>query len=307
MTVTTPEGGSPTSSADQFSYVPSPPTVEKVSPVEAHEKGGTKIAIKGTNFIGATEVHFGSAPATSFVVNERGTGIVAVDPPVGDKATVDVTVTTPEGTSAVTPADRFTYRLLAPIVSGLSIHKGPAAGGTTVNISGSSFVEVAAVDFGSVAATSFTVNSSGSITATSPAETVGRVKVIVTTPAGMSGPGECTIFNEHDPETVACPSHELFTFVEPTVTSVTPNNGPTSGGTTVAITGTGFAVGTGTTVFKFGKSLLATSVDCTSITTCSAVSPAHVAGTVDVRAKVVAAPDVLASRSNPPADRFTYN
>jgi len=307
VTVTTPEGTSPTSSADQFSYVASPPTVVKVSPSEAREIGRTRIAIKGTNFIGATEVHFGSAPATRFEVNERGTAITAVDPAAVDKATVDVTVTTPEGTSAITPADRFTYRLRVPIISGLSIHKGPAAGGTTVNISGESFIEVTAVDFGPVSATSFTVNSSGSITATSPAETVGKVKVAVTTPAGVSGPGECVIFPEEGPEVVSCPLREVFTFVEPTVTSVTPNTGSTAGGTTVTITGTGFGVGTTETVFKFGKTALASSVDCTSITTCTAVTPAHAAGIVNVRAKVVAAPGVTASRSNPPADQFTYN
>jgi hypothetical protein len=307
VTVTTPEGTSPTSPADQFSYVASPPIVEKISPSEAREIGRTPISIKGRNFIGATEVHFGSAPATRFEVNERGTAITAVDPAAVDKATVDVTVTTPEGTSAITPADRFTYRLRAPIISGLSIHKGPAAGGTTVNISGTSFIEVAAVDFGPVSATSFTVNSSGSITATSPAETVGKVKVTVTTPAGVSGPGECVIFPEEGPEIVSCPLREVFTFVEPTVTSVTPNAGSTAGGTTVTITGTGFGVGTTATVFKFGKTFLATSVDCSAITTCTAVTPAHAAGTVNVKAKVVTAPRVAASRSNPPADQFTYN
>jgi hypothetical protein len=307
VTVTTPEGTSPTSSADQFSYVASPPTVVEVSPSEAREIGRTRIAIKGTNFAGATEVHFGSAPATRFEVNERGTGITAVDPAAVDKATVDVTVTTPEGTSAITPADRFTYRLRVPIISGLSIHKGPAAGGTTVNISGQSFIEVAAVDFGPVSATSFIVNSSGSITATSPAETVGKVKVTVTTPAGVSGPGECVIFPEEGPEVVSCPLREVFTFVEPTVTSVSPNTGSAGGGTTVTITGTGFGVGTSATVFKFGKTILATSVDCTSITTCTAVTPTHAAGTVNVRAKVLTAPGVTASRSNPPADQFTYN
>jgi hypothetical protein len=75
----------------------------------------------------------------------------------------------------------------------------------------------------------------------------------------------------------------------------------------VTITGTGFGVGTTATVFKFGKTILATSVDCTSITTCTAVTPAHAAGIVNIRAKVVAAPGVAASRSNPPADQFTYN
>jgi hypothetical protein len=304
VTVTTPEGVSPTSSTDQFSYVVAPPTIEALAPSEAREKGGTTVKIIGTGFIGATEVHFGSAPATSFVANPRGTSILAVDPTaeLAGKATVDVTVTTPEGTSAITPADRFTYELLQPIVSRLSLHKGPAGGGTTVVISGKSFVDVLSVDFGSVAATSFTVNSGGSVTATSPAETVGDVGVTVTTPAGVSGPGECRARN--GPGTIPCPSHERFTFVKPTVTSVAPNGGSTAGGTAVTITGTGFGVGTTATVFHFGKTFLATSVECSSITTCTAVAPAHAAGTVNVRAQVVGS-GVGWSHSNP-ADLFTY-
>jgi len=295
VTVTTPEGVSPTSSADQFSYVASPPTVEKVSPSEARETGGTKVAIKGTGFTGATEVHFGSAPATGFVVNREGTGIIAIDPPAPNKVTVDVTVTTPEGTSAISPADRFTYMLRAPIISGLSIHKGPAAGGTTVNISGKSFIEVTAVDFGLVSATSFTVNSGGSITATSPAETVGKVAITVTTPAGVSEPGEC---GHH-----FCPPREFFTFVEPTVISVTPNTGSTAGGTIVTVTGTGFALGETETQVIFGRTP-ATSVNCSSSTTCTAVTPEHKVGNVFV-AVLVNTPEPKRSKGNPAA-KFEY-
>ncbi len=304
VTVTTPEGVSPTSSADRFSYVASPPAVEAVSPVEAREKGGTKVTIKGTNLLGATAVHFGPAPASSFAVNATGTVITAVDPPAeaAGKATVDVVITTPEGTSPVTSADHFTYRLMAPIVTGLSINKGPATGGTTLTISGNGFIEVSAVNFGSVGATSFTVNSGKSITATSPAETVGNVGVTVTTPLGVSGPGECTIYREGRKH-VLCASHERFRFVEPTVTSVSPDTGPTAGGTTVTISGSGFAVGTEATAFYFGAKALASSVECSSITTCTAVVPPHAAGTVSVAAKILG---TKRSAGNPPADEFTY-
>lgn len=141
------------------------------------------------------------------------------------------------------------------------------------------------------------------------AELVGKatVNVTVTAPVGVSGPGECTVFHEEGPESVPCPPHEEFTFEEPTVTSVTPNTGSTAGDTTVTITGTGFGLGTTATAFHFGGTALATSVDCTSITTCTAVSPARAAGTVNVKAKIVAGPGVAPSRSNPPADQFTYN
>ena len=69
-----------------------------------------------------------------------------------------------------------------------------------------------------------------------------------------------------------------FSFVAPpTVTSFTPTTGSTNGGTTVTITGTGFA---GASSVKFGSTTAASySVTATTIT---AVTAAHAAGTVAV-------------------------
>ena len=52
--------------------------------------------------------------------------------------TVDVTVTTPSGTSATSSADQFTY-LAAPTVTGISPTAGPLGGGTVVTITGTGF------------------------------------------------------------------------------------------------------------------------------------------------------------------------
>ena len=70
-------------------------------------------------------------------------------------------------------------------MTGVSPSSGPAAGGTTVSITGTGFASSATVKFGGTAATGVTVNSSTSITATSPAG-VGSVDVTVTTPGGTS-------------------------------------------------------------------------------------------------------------------------
>jgi hypothetical protein len=291
VTVTTPEGTSAVSSADQFTYVPPGPAVDVLNPAEGPVKGGTKVHIGGTNLSGATAVDFGSTSATSFTVISS-TGIVAVDP-VGT-GTVDVTVTTPEGTSPITLADRFKYVGFPPGVSGVSPKKGPAAGGTTVTVSGVDFIGATAVDFGSVGAASFAVVSSKSITAVSPAETAGRVNVRVTTPYGTSSDEFCA--------KGICNIRDYYKFVEPTVTNVTPNSGTTAGGETVTVTGTGFAPGTSETGFLFGTTA-ATSVSCTSITTCEVLTPAHKAGAVDVRAKVNG--NLGLSPINP-EDRFTF-
>ena len=63
VTVTAPGGTSATSPADQFTYVAGP-TVTGLSPTFGPSVGGTLVTITGTGFTGATEVDFGTTPAT---------------------------------------------------------------------------------------------------------------------------------------------------------------------------------------------------------------------------------------------------
>jgi hypothetical protein len=109
VTVTGPgaTGTSGTSPADQFTYGESP-TVTKVEPNHGSPSGGTTVTITGTGFTGATAVKFGSTSANSFTVNSA-TSITAVSPTVKGTGTVDVTVTTPAGTSPTSAADQFTF------------------------------------------------------------------------------------------------------------------------------------------------------------------------------------------------------
>ena len=85
----------------------------------------------------------------------------------------------------------------------------------------------------------------------------------------------------------------------PTVSAISPTSGPTAGGTSVAITGTGFSTTPGATTVAFGPTA-ASGVSCATTTSCSATSPAG-SGTVDVRVTVggqTSAPSA--------ADQFTY-
>jgi hypothetical protein len=141
------------------------PTITGMSPNEGQVKGNTKVQIHGTNFTGATAVHFGASASPKFTV-EKATEIIAYTPPGVE--TVDVTITTPEGTSEIAPADQFTYLGKPPAISGLSPTKAPAAGGTTVTIKGVNFRGVSAVMFGSIPAESFLFVSESAITAVSP-------------------------------------------------------------------------------------------------------------------------------------------
>ena len=105
------------------------PTVTALNP--ATGAAGTSVAVTGTNFTGATAVNFGTTPATSYTVSSA-TSITAVSP-VGT-GTVDVTVVTPNGTSATVAADQFTY----PSASGTPLN------GFVVSGTGSSAVGLSA-------------------------------------------------------------------------------------------------------------------------------------------------------------------
>jgi hypothetical protein len=182
VTVTTPLGTSATSVGDQFTYGGST-AVTSVSPNAGPPGGGTSVTITGTNFTGATAVAFGSNPASSFTVNSA-TSITAASP--AGSGTVNVTVTTPGGTSVTSVASLFAYSSGGPTVTAVSPNTGPPGGGTSVTITGTNFTGATAVSFAGNAANSFTVNSATSITATSPAGT-GTVDVTVATPGGTSG------------------------------------------------------------------------------------------------------------------------
>ena len=105
VTVSTPGGTSSTSTADQFTY-DAVPAVSKLSVTTGPQAGGTAVTITGTGFVaGSTTVLFGAVPAT--IVTLSATSIKVTSPP--GTGVVDVTVTTPGGTSAGVPGDRFTY------------------------------------------------------------------------------------------------------------------------------------------------------------------------------------------------------
>ena len=167
-----------------------PPTVTAVSPNDGPEAGGTSVTITGSNFNEATAVTFGPSEATSFKV-ESDTSIIAVAP--AGTSTVDVTVSTPGGTSTTSSADEFSY-VPPPTVTAVSPNDGPEAGGTSVTITGTNLEGTTSVDFGMSTATSFTVDSASEITAVSPTG-AGAEDVTVTTAGGTSLTSFADTFN----------------------------------------------------------------------------------------------------------------
>ena len=289
VTVTTPGGTSAVNApADQFTYTAPPlPTVTAVSPTSGLTTGGSPVTITGTNLTGATAVMFGALAATG-LSNNTSSSLTAVSP-AEVAGPVDVTVTTPGGTSALNaPADQFTYTAPPlPTVTAVSPTSGLTTGGSPVTITGTDLTGATAVMFGTVAATGLSNNTSSSLTAVAPAQVAGPVDVTVTTPGGTSA--------------LNAPADQ-FTYSTPpvpTVTAVSPSSGPTSGGTQVTITGTNLS---GATAVKFGT-VAATGLSNNTSSSITAVSPAEVAGPVDV---TVTTPGGT-SAVNAPADQFSYS
>ncbi|MGY3064539.1 hypothetical protein ACVWZD_008861 [Streptomyces sp. TE3672] len=223
-----------------------------ISPNQGSTGGGTLVTITGTNLSNTSAVRFGSKPATG-ITQVSPTQVTAVSP--SGTGTVGVTVTTPGGTSNPVP---FFY-VGAPFKSSLSGTSGPTAGGNIITVNGTGLSTATSVSFGAGTAVP-TVNSDSSISVTVPAGTAaGPVPVTVTT-AGGSNNGL------------------TYTYVDaPTVGTLTPTSGPTSGGTAVTITGTNFDT-TESVTFDGAPAPFAV----INATTLSAVTPPGTAGAADV-------------------------
>lgn len=264
-------------------FIPPIPVVTNVMPSFGPTSGGNTVTITGANFVvGATTVQFGSNLATNVVV--QSTTVLTVTAPAGS-GTVDVTVTTPVGTSATSPFDHYTYTLTPPTIISMNPNFGPESGGTLVSITGTSFeTNNTMVFFGPNPALSVVVQSAGMLTAVAPPGT-GTVNVTVVTSMGQSA---------------ITPADE-FTYIPPVltpqVTSVAPNSGPAGGGNTVTIMGANFVAGA--TIVHFGANL-ATNVIVQSSTLLTVTAPAG-SGTVDV---TVTTPNGTSPTS--PFDLYTY-
>ena len=259
--VTTPGGTSAVVTADRFTYQ-AVPTVTSIAPTAGPLAGGTVVTITGTNLTNASAVLFGAVAGTS-LTRVSATQVKATAPARLTTGYVDVRVTTPGGTSAISAVDRFTYTAL-PTVTGISPAAGPLAGGTVVTVNGTNLTGATMVFFGSTAAASFTRVSATQVRATSPSRaTTGYVDIRVTTPGGTS----------------ALVGADRFSYAAvPTVTSISPSSGPLAGGTVVTINGANLS---GTTSVFFGGAA-GTSVTNVSATQVKATSPAGANGVVPV-------------------------
>jgi hypothetical protein len=308
ITVETSGGISATSPSDQYAYEPSP-VVTSVVPPAGVLIGGNTVTVTGSGFSGATDVTIGptdisvtpcpGSPTNPCFTVTSTTHIVIEDFPAHGAATTDITVTTPFGVSQTSSADTYAYAPI-PTVTSLSPHAGVLQGGFSVNVTGTGFesspnFSTTIVSVGTVAITTspcpaspsaqcYTVNSPTSITiGYMPAEAAGQVNVTVTTPGGTSSATSQNVFS--------------YDASLPGVSELLPRYGATAGGEAISLFGSGF----GQTGQDFVNDVIFGSTDVpssnsypcpTSSAGCFIVvgptqlaiyTPAHAAGTIDVR------------------------
>jgi hypothetical protein len=173
ITVTTPAG---TAVISGFTYVPTIPEITVFSPTVASP--GTEVQIHGIGFSGVTAVTFGGVPAASF----KGYGGKSISAVVGEGASGEVRVITPDGTAFM---DGFTFYQI-PVITSFTPTSG--ARGSAVTIKGNHFTDVTQVRFGGVEVFGFTVVDPATIIAIVGHGASGEVSV--QTPGGIANLGD---------------------------------------------------------------------------------------------------------------------
>ena len=259
------------SNGSVFTYVTPPaPVITAITPdtgwTFGWKPGFPTVTITGANLDAASAVDFGTVPVDpGFVVADSSTAI-EVDDPAHSVGPVEVTVTTPGGTSI---GSVFTYveLTITSSATGITPTAGSTSGGTMVTVKGTGFTSTATVAFGTTSATTVIVTKTGdALVAKSPAHAAGPVKISVTSPGGTAV------------------STQTFTYLSsilpaPMISGLTPTTGPTRGDTLVSLTGANL---TGASEVTFGATPGSTVIVASTGKSLTARTPAHPAGTLDV-------------------------
>ena len=235
------------------------PTLSSISPSSGTIAGGTVVTVSGSGFRPGTTVQFGLQDATGVTV-VSSTTLTAMTPasPLG---VVAVRVINDDGQAAeLARAFRF---VAPPTLTAVAPGTGDVAGGTVVRLSGTHFGAMTTVSFDGLPAERVSFVNDTTLEAVTPAHGPGAVEVVVTNP---------------NSDTAALAAGFLYTRRAPTLESLAPASGLTTGGMQVNVTGTGFAPNT---VVTFGG-VAATAVVMASPSLLRVIAPAHPAGAVDL-------------------------
>jgi hypothetical protein len=201
---------------DAYTYEPM--NVTGISPSYGPEGGGTIVKITGKYFNNLTKVKVDGADVSVDSVNTAGTELT-ITMPAHVAGFVDVVVFD----NYTTETRQNAYEYKAMTIISLTPNYGHTSGGTEVTISGLYLTSSTKIKFDGIEATFVSLSADGTtMVVRTPAHVAGSVDVVADNGAAIS-----TIkdgFTYYDETTL-------------TVLSVTPDSGPSTGGTEVTIRG----------------------------------------------------------------------
>jgi hypothetical protein len=162
------------------------PTISSVTPSAGAANCRNTIKVSGTNLAGVTEIRIGASAAT--IIATTATTVTAITPP--GTGTVDVTVTTPDGSTTKTRA--YVYgtsgsAATKPTINSITPAYGGFWGGYEVEITGTNLDRVTSVSFGTLISTKIVRQTATSLRVVVPESAeVGSVPVTVSSGAGCA-------------------------------------------------------------------------------------------------------------------------
>ncbi len=231
------------------------PSISSVNPNTGPSSGGTVLNLTGSGFLPGATVTIGGAVCKPLTYNSS-TSLTCTSSAssFGAKAVV---VTNPDNL-LFSIAAGFTYlNGNSPNISLISPNSGPITGGTSISISGSGFQAGAIVSLSGLLCQNISVSSNSLITCQTPSSSFGAKTITVVNPDAQS--------------TSLAASFSYNFGAAPTVSSISPSNGPATGGTSLSIQGSNLYVGISVTV----GGLNCTNVNIISSNSLTCVSPAN--------------------------------
>lgn len=263
-----------------------PPVITSVARAAGTTGGATRVVIHGNDFTaGNVTVQFDGVNVAHIVQSTASR--IDIDTRAHLAGDVDVRVTNSDGQSAT--ATRA-YRYRDPEVTAITPNVGPLADGQAIRVSGEFFGPNVHLTIAGRPALAIVRVDEQTITATVPA-------LVGPTPSNRAL--TIDVINTHDQARGRLVA--AYTYQPLSVTGVAPQWGPSSGGTALTITGTGFDAATIISIAGLPAGALA--LQSPTCITCTAPAlPRH--GTVDC--DVVATTPAGAGQTDTLADGYTY-
>ncbi|MBA4150553.1 MAG: IPT/TIG domain-containing protein [Verrucomicrobia bacterium] len=196
-----------------FNY--NPPFITDIFPTSAPTAGGAIVTLAGSSFGTSGNVLFNGNPCA--ISSYTHSQIQFVLPP-GQGIDNSISVMT-----GGQPSNIKLFNYQAPSIHFISHTTGPTTGGITITVNGNNFGTNSTIVLGDTPC-NVTFNSHTSISFTLPPGQGSNLSLVM----NASGQSSTLV--------------GAFSYTAPNITSHTPNNGPTAGGTTVYLSGTDFGI-----------------------------------------------------------------